>query len=161
MEIIWTIFISPSWNITTSKNLQKYSALLCWTTLSILLFLKGMVNISVLKLKLCFLNFFIIKIGIVFLAKKGKKIVGVMRMNSCVGKKWKGKSEEPRDEINTDARKSVWLAEWAIRDPKKQHWHLGPIGVVPSHRRSGFGSTLMERFKQQTISTPLAYLPER
>ena len=53
-------------------------------------------------------------------------------MNSCVGKKSKDKSEEPRDEKNAKARKSVWLAELAIRDPKEHHWHLDPIVVLPS-----------------------------
>lgn len=101
------------------------------------------------EIETMFLELFYKKLGIVFLAKEGKKIVGVMRMNSCVGKKSKGKSEEPRDEKNTNARKSVWLAEWAIRDPKEQHWHLGPIGVLPSHRRLGVGSTLMERFCEE------------
>jgi ribosomal protein S18 acetylase RimI-like enzyme len=93
-----------------------------------------------------FLELFYRRLGIVFLAKEGQKIVGVMRMNSCVGKTTKGESEEQRDEKDTNTRKSVWLREWAIRDPKEQHWHLGPIGVLPSHRRLGVGSTLMERF---------------
>lgn len=101
------------------------------------------------EIETMFLELFYKKLGIVFLAREGKKIVGVMRMNSCVRKKSKGKSEEPRDEKNTNARKSVWLAEWAIRDPKEQHWHLGPIGVLPSHRRLGVGSTLMERFCEE------------
>lgn len=96
-----------------------------------------------------FLKLFYKRLGIVFLAKEGKKIVGVMRMNSCVGKNTKGESEELRDKKDTNIRKSVWLREWAIRDPKEQHWHLGPIGVLPSHRRLGVGSTLMERFCEE------------
>ena len=44
-----------------------------------------------------FLELFYKRLGIVFLAKEGKKIVGVMRMNSCVGKNTKGESEELRD----------------------------------------------------------------
>jgi predicted N-acetyltransferase YhbS len=27
-----------------------------------------------------------------------------------------------------------------------QHWHLGPIGVLPSHQGLGIGSRLMARF---------------
>ena len=102
-----------------------------------------------LEIEKMFLELFYNRLGIVFLAKEGKKIVGVMRMNSCVGKNTKGESEGLRDEKNTNTRKSVWLTEWAIRDPKEQHWHLGPIGVLPSHRRLGVGSTLMERFYEE------------
>ena len=102
-----------------------------------------------LEIEKMFLELFYNRLGIVFLAKEGKKIVGVMRMNSCVGKNTKGESEGLRDEKNTNTRKSVWLTEWAIRDPKEQHWHLGPIGVLPSHRRLGVGSTLMERFCEE------------
>ncbi len=40
----------------------------------------------------------------------------------------------------------MWRAEWARRDPKEQHWHLGPIGVLPQHQGKGIGSMLMERF---------------
>ena len=102
-----------------------------------------------LEIEKMFLELFYNRLGIVFLAKEGKKIVGVMRMNSCVGKNTKGESEGLRDQKNTNTRKSVWLTEWAIRDPKEQHWHLGPIGVLPSHRRLGVGSTLMERFCEE------------
>jgi ribosomal protein S18 acetylase RimI-like enzyme len=80
------------------------------------------------------------------LSGKGKgKIIGVMRMKSCIGKV----IENPdvfRDENDIDWRKSVWFREWAERDPVEQHWHLGPIGVLPTHQGSGIGSILMERF---------------
>jgi len=39
-----------------------------------------------------FVELFTERPGIVFLAKDGEKIVGVMRMNSCVGRKSKGVS---------------------------------------------------------------------
>ena len=102
-----------------------------------------------LEIEKMFLELFYKKLGIVFLAKEGKKIIGVMRMNSCVGKKTKDAIEESRGEKDTNSRKSQWLSEWAIRDPEEQHWHLGPIGVLPSHRRLGVGSTLMERFCEE------------
>lgn len=84
--------------------------------------------------------------GIVFLAKEGPNIVGVMRMKSCTGRKAAEAPPAPQDEIDITVRKTVWLNEWARRDPKAQHWHLGPIGVLPSHRRVGIGSKLMQRF---------------
>jgi len=41
----------------------------------------------------------------------------------------------------------------------KQHWHLGPIGVLPTHQGSGIGSILMERFcKEVDACLAKAYL---
>jgi ribosomal protein S18 acetylase RimI-like enzyme len=112
-----------------------------------------------LEIERMFLELFNKRPGIVFLAKEGKKIVGVMRMNSCVGKKTKDESEELKDEKDTNFRKSIWLMEWSDRDPEEQHWHLGPIGVLPSHRRLGIGSKLMERFcKEVDNCSAKAYL---
>ncbi len=84
--------------------------------------------------------------GIVFLAKKEQRIVGVMRMNSCTGRTAPIVPEAPADETDVAWRKSVWQAEWARRDPVYQHWHLGPIGVLPEFQGSGIGSRLLERF---------------
>jgi ribosomal protein S18 acetylase RimI-like enzyme len=83
--------------------------------------------------------------GIVFLAKENENIIGVMRMKSCIGKV----IDDPdvfEDENDIDWRKSVWFKEWAKHDPVEQHWHLGPVGVLPTHQGLGIGSTLMERF---------------
>jgi len=93
-----------------------------------------------------FIEFFNKRPGIIFVAKVEKNIVGVMRMNSCAGKKNQGESEALKDARETNHRKSVWLKEWADRDLEEQHWHLGPIGVLPLYRRLGMGSKLMERF---------------
>ena len=84
--------------------------------------------------------------GIVFLAKEKEKIVGVMRMKSCEGGKPANAPAPTKDENNVQWRKSVWHAEWDRHDPLAQHWHLGPIGVLPAHQGSGIGSMLMERF---------------
>ena len=96
--------------------------------------------------------------GIVFLAKENEKIVGVMRMKSCIGKV----IDDPdvfEDENDIDWRKSVWFKEWAKHDPVEQHWHLGPIGVVPTHQGLGIGSLLMERFcKEVDACMAKAYL---
>lgn len=83
--------------------------------------------------------------GIIFIAKENKTIIGVMRMKSCIGKV----VDEPEiveDENDIDWRKSVWFKEWATHDPVEQHWHLGPIGVLPTHQGLGVGSMLMDRF---------------
>jgi ribosomal protein S18 acetylase RimI-like enzyme len=83
--------------------------------------------------------------GVVFLAKKNEKIIGVMRMKSCIGKA----IDDPdvsENQNDIDGRKSIWFKEWAKHDPIEQHWHLGPIGVLPAHQGSGIGSILMNRF---------------
>ena len=84
--------------------------------------------------------------GIVFLAKEKQQIVGVMRMKSCEGFKPVDDPEDPEDENDIVWRKAVWRTEWARHEPKRQHWHLGPIGVLPSRQGLGIGSILMERF---------------
>ncbi len=97
--------------------------------------------------------------SITFLAKEGEKIVGVMRMKSCVGRKNEYEIVEQADENDINYRKNFWLREWSIRDPSEQHWHLGPIGVLPSHRRLGLGSKLMARFcKEVDTCSARAYL---
>lgn len=96
--------------------------------------------------------------GIVFMAKENKKIIGVMRMKSCIGKE----IVEPdivENENDINWRKSVWFREWAEHDPVEQHWHLGPIGVLPSHRGIGVGTELMQRFcKEVDNCSAKAYL---
>ena len=83
--------------------------------------------------------------GIVFIAKANQDIVGVMRMNSCSGKKAE-REKMSKDENNIDWRRFVWLNEWDNQDPKDQHWHLWPVGVLPTHQGTGIGTTLMKRF---------------
>ena len=83
--------------------------------------------------------------GVVFLAKEDERIIGVMRMNSCIGKVVDN-PDTFEDEKDIEWRKSVWFKDWAMHDPVEQHWHLGPIGVLPTHRGLGIGSILMERF---------------
>ena len=97
--------------------------------------------------------------GIVFLAKEHQKIVGVMRMKSCVGSKETDDSIEEKEKNKIDYRKSIWHKEWATYDLLEQHWHLGPIGVLPSHRGMGIGSRLMQRFcKEVDACSAKAYL---
>ena len=84
--------------------------------------------------------------GIVFIAKEKQRIIGVMRMKSCKGRKADDAPETVKDGNTIEGRKSVWHAEWGRHDPLEQHWHLGPIGVLPANQGSGIGSLLMERF---------------
>lgn len=96
--------------------------------------------------------------GIVFLAKENEKIIGVMRMKSCIGKVIDA-PDVFKDEKDINWRKSVWFKEWAEHDPVEQHWHLGPIGVLPSHRGIGIGTELMQRFcKEVDHCSAKAYL---
>ena len=105
-----------------------------------------------------FFELFINLPGLVFLAKENEKIIGVMRMKSCVGKVI-GELDTAEDENDINWRKSVWFKEWAEHDPVEQHWHLGPIGVLPSHRGIGVGTELMQRFcKEVDICSARAYL---
>ena len=96
--------------------------------------------------------------GIIFLAKDNEKIIGVMRMKSCIGKVIDNPAiVENENDINW--RKSVLFKEWAAYDPVEQHWHLGPIGVLPSYRRKGVGTELMQRFcKEVDNCSARAYL---
>ena len=96
--------------------------------------------------------------GIVFVAKENEEIIGVMRMKSCTGKSIDGPGAV-EDENDINWRKSVWFKEWADHDPVEQHWHLGPIGVLPSHQGMGVGTELMTRFcKEVDNCSAKAYL---
>jgi ribosomal protein S18 acetylase RimI-like enzyme len=90
--------------------------------------------------------------GIVFLAKEKQNIIGVMRMKSCEGYKPIDNHKDSKDENDINWRKSVWHTEWARHEPLNQHWHLGPIGVLPSYQGIGIGTMLMERFCKEVDS---------
>ena len=99
-----------------------------------------------LEIEKMFCKLFVELPGIVFLAKEKQNIVGVMRMKSCEGPKTVAVPKDLKNENNIGWRKSIWHTEWDRHDPLEQHWHLGPIGVLPAHQGSGIGSVLMERF---------------
>ena len=111
-----------------------------------------------LEIEMMFFELFNKLPGIIFLAKENEKIIGVMRMKSCIGKVI-DELNLVEDENDINWRKSVWFKEWAAHDPIEQHWHLGPIGVLPSHRGIGVGTALMQRFcKEVDNCSAKAYL---
>ena len=87
--------------------------------------------------------------GITFLARINRQIVGVMRMKSCNGSKVNNECAQTGDVANLEWRKSYWQSEWARHDPLEQHWHLGPVGVLPTHQGKGIGTKLLSRFCQE------------
>jgi ribosomal protein S18 acetylase RimI-like enzyme len=112
-----------------------------------------------LEIEKMFNDLFIQLPGVVFLAREKNNIIGVMRMKSCSGSEVEDDPKNSEDENSIDWRKSIWQAEWARNDPPEQHWHLGPIGVLPSHQGSGIGSLLMERFcREVDACSAKAYL---
>ena len=97
--------------------------------------------------------------SITFLARIDKQIVGVMRMKSCDGGKVSNEHAQTEEVNNLDWRKSYWRNEWARQDPLNQHWHLGPVGVLPSHQGKGIGTKLLNRFcKEVDACLAPAYL---
>jgi ribosomal protein S18 acetylase RimI-like enzyme len=102
-----------------------------------------------LEIERMFYELFITLPGIVFLAKESSKIIGVMRMKSCMGRMAEDEFKELEDENGINFRKSVWQREWSNNELEEQHWHLGPIGVLPNYRKLGIGTSLVERFCQE------------
>jgi len=112
-----------------------------------------------MEIEKMFSNLLIALPGIVYLAKEKQNIIGVMRMKSCEGTKAADGPKDSKDENDIGWRKSMWHTEWARHDPLSQHWHLGPIGVLPPHQGLGIGSILMERFcKEVDACQTTAYL---
>ena len=99
-----------------------------------------------LKIESMFADLFSLNPGITYLAINKQTIVGVMRMKSCCGSKLKKKIVDNKPENHIDHRIEIWHQEWANNDPREQHWHLGPIGVIPSFQGHGIGSMLMNHF---------------
>lgn len=99
-----------------------------------------------LKIESMFTDLFHTHPGLIYLAREGQKIVGVMRMKSCKGAVATQSKSYHCEEHNIEHRIRALQEEWAKNDPTEQHWHLGPIGVVPSHQGRGIGSLFMKIF---------------
>jgi len=109
--------------------------------------LKGNNEKQRLKIESMFVDLFNHNPGIIYIAKEGQRIVGVMRMKSCCGSTIKKDDEKKKKEENEiDHRIKILHREWAAYDPTEQHWHLGPIGVIPTHQNKGIGNMLMKLF---------------
>jgi ribosomal protein S18 acetylase RimI-like enzyme len=85
--------------------------------------------------------------GKVFLAKENGQIIGVMRIVE-----WPDCQKPPSAQVfnlipeEIALRFGKWRSTWAKHDPKKPHWHLDPIGVLPERQGQGIGSLLLEHF---------------
>jgi len=108
--------------------------------------LKGNEEKQRLKIESMFINLFHTNPGITYIAKEGQMIVGVMRMKSCNGSISKQKESDNSEENDIDHRIRILHQKWAENDPKEQHWHLGPLGVIPTHQGKGIGSMFMTIF---------------
>jgi len=145
MSIIQISFIEQN-DINESANVLSQSMLN--NPLHIAVF-QGNGENERLEIQRMFIELFNKLPGIIFVAKDHSKIIGVMRMKSVARQKINIEPNEIMDEHNINWRKSYWLREWAKREPEEQHWHLGPIGVLPPYRRKGLGSQLMKRFCEE------------
>lgn len=39
-----------------------------------------------------------------------------------------------------------WRSAWEVHHPRKPHWHLGPVAVLPMAQRQGLGSYMVQQF---------------
>jgi predicted N-acetyltransferase YhbS len=85
--------------------------------------------------------------GNVLVAKENGHIIGAMRIVE-----WPDCQKPPPAQVvnpfpEAMARRfGTWRSSWAQHDPKKPHWHLDPIGVLPERQGQGIGSRLMKHF---------------
>jgi len=84
--------------------------------------------------------------GKVLLAKENDQIIGVMRIvewPNCQKSSAQVLKLLP-EEITL--RLGKWRSIWAEHDPRKLHWHIDPLGVLPKRQGKGVGSLLLEHF---------------
>ena len=100
-----------------------------------------------------------------YAALDGSRTVGVMHMMKSPLCRLSSDQQEaigPRlGELGPDAapRVAEVLGDWAKRDPDTDHYHLGPIAVLPDLQNQGIGSLLMKHFCQRADETSiLGYL---
>jgi ribosomal protein S18 acetylase RimI-like enzyme len=94
------------------------------------------------------------KTGKVVVAKNNGKIVGVMRMvewPDCQNSIPQGLQKIPTLIFGRGAalRLFKFRSIWKKHDPKKPHWHIDPIGVLPEMQGKGIGSQMLSYFCEQ------------
>lgn len=101
------------------------------------------------------------KPGTVVVAKDNEKMVGVMRMvkwPDCQNSTPSGLELLPVLIMASGAafrlRKSRKI--WRMHDPKKPHWHIDPIGILPERQGQGIGSKLLAYYCEQVDSEKMA-----
>lgn len=48
--------------------------------------------------------------------------------------------------VGTAIRVAWWASEWARRDPKSHHWHLGPVAVEAHFQGKGIGRAMLSAY---------------
>jgi ribosomal protein S18 acetylase RimI-like enzyme len=91
------------------------------------------------------------KPGQVVVAKDGTQIIGVMRMvewPQCQNSIPRGLELLPALVFATKAIRRLlkFRSIWGEHDPKKPHWHIDPLGVLPERQGQGVGSLLLTYF---------------
>ena len=51
-----------------------------------------------------------------------------------------------RNPVGTVPRMLAQVREWARRDPRESHWHLGPVAVEPDMQQRGVGTAMLAAF---------------
>ncbi len=98
-----------------------------------------------------FINMLGKKPGNVVVAKDNGQIIGVMRMvewPDCQNSIPKGFEKIPTLLFGRGAafRLFKFRSIWGKHDPKKPHWHIDPLGVLPERQGQGIGSQLLTYF---------------
>jgi ribosomal protein S18 acetylase RimI-like enzyme len=91
------------------------------------------------------------KPGKVVVSKDNGRIVGVMRMAKwpdCQNSSPRGLEMVPMILVARGAalRLRKFRKIWGEHDPKKPHWHIDPIAVLPGMQGQGIGSQLLQYF---------------
>ena len=90
--------------------------------------------------------------GQVFIAKKDELVVGMLRMIEwphCQTSSTQTLIRLPIMLIKLRGmaiRRLKAQYSWSKHHPRKPHWHLGPVAVVPEMQGQGIGSQLLEHF---------------
>jgi ribosomal protein S18 acetylase RimI-like enzyme len=108
-------------------------------------------------LQLGFKNMIAKKPGDSVVAKDGNEIVGVMRMvkwPDCQNSIPKGMETIPLLIVARKVLRRLQEARkvWGVHDPKKPHWHVDPIGILPGRQGQGIGSKLMKYYCERVDS---------